>query len=55
MTGQVDQSPVKLTQDKQEFSFLFCNFVVRFFFVYVVPPSVLSFKREVKNIYMPSE
>ena len=39
--GRVAQSPIKLTQDKREFWFEFCNFSVRFS-VYIVCSSVLS-------------
>ena len=39
--GPVVQSPIKLTQGKREFSFQFCNVLVRCS-VYVVCPSVLS-------------
>ena len=41
--GRVVQSPIKLTQDKREFRFEFCNFAVRLYF-YIVWPSVLSLK-----------
>jgi len=41
--GQVVQSPIKLTQDWQEFWIQFCNFLVTFS-VYIVCPSGLSSK-----------
>ena len=40
--GRVVQSPINLTQDKQEFGFEFCNFATRVSF-YIVWPSYLSF------------
>ena len=46
LLGRVVQSPIKLTQDKQEFKFKFCSFAVRF----SVRFYCLAFSLELSNL-----